>query len=64
MTFPAVKLKTYRMIFVGDLHKAHSPILFKNDLNYHSTVFYEQAKHMRGSRKNFTFSSWPLNSCL
>ncbi len=45
---------------------SHSLKVFQNVLNYTpiQVDFYEQAKHIRGSQTNFTFSPRPLNSRL
>jgi hypothetical protein len=40
------------------------PIIFKNGLIFTAIDFCEQAKHIRGSQTNFTFSLRPWKSLL
>jgi hypothetical protein len=51
------------IILIGDFFKIsieHSPIIFLKGFNYIPIHFYEQAKHIRGSWKIFTFLCGPL----
>jgi hypothetical protein len=38
--------------------------MFKNGINCIPIDFYEQSKHFRGPRTNFTFSPQPSNNLL